>query len=173
MRILCSPPVLRDAAKAVDMATAIDHHLVEAKNENTVPRPMTIIGTETMTVGIAAPKRKSVEVLPRRKSAAHRVATIHRDGTTGIAIVEIDKSRTTTRRKILRSNPLVRLRVFRGVPQTLQKKIRHRLESILYSFKSNYRTDRENNFSDWSPFAQNTLLAGHFIDGSRLPYQYL
>lgn len=128
--ILCIPPVLRDEAKAADMDTVIDPHLVEAKNESTVPRPMTIIGTETMTVGIAAPKRKSAEVLPKRKNAARRVATIHRDGTTGIAIVEIDKGRTMTRHKILRSNPLVSLPVFRGVPQTRQKKIRHRLDRI-------------------------------------------
>ncbi len=129
--ILCIPPVLRDEAKAVDMATVIDHHLVEAKNESTAPRPMTIIGTETvtMTVGIAAPKRRSVEVLPpRKKSAVPRVATIHRDGTTVTAIVEIDKSRTMTRLKILPSNPLARLQVFRGVPETLRRKTCHRLD---------------------------------------------
>ena len=85
----CIPP---DEAKAADRVTAIDRLLGEAKNESTSLRPMTTIGTETTTitmteVGIAAPKKRSVEaLLPRRKSeaASRRVVIIlpHLEGTT-------------------------------------------------------------------------------------------
>ena len=171
MTILCIPPVLRDEAKAVDMAIVIDHPLVEAKNENMAPRPMTIIGTETatMTVEIAAPKRRSVEVLPpRRKSAVPRVATTHHDDTTVTAIVEIDKSRTMTRRKILPSNPLVRLRVFRGVLETLRRTIYHHLDQINGFSRKHYKARADYQLEAEKTIFRTCRSVNHFINESHL-----